>query len=270
MKTSTVKDKMKRGENILCVASHYTTPAIIELIGRFGFDCLWICNEHIGINRETLENLIRAARINGMDAMVRIVRGNYDDFIQPLEMGAKGIMIPHVLTPEDAARIVADTKFPPQGHRGIDGVNPDADMGFMETKAYMQFSNENTFLVPQIESVEALGRWEEIAAVKGIDILFVGPADLSNSMGLAGEIQHPRVQEAIQRVARACEKNGIYCGTPGIDVEYSKRLLDMGVKFIAAGGDYGILRAGFTRLRENFEPLGFKLGSMGTTSAYAD
>jgi hypothetical protein len=118
---SRVKEKIRRREPILCAATHFPHPALTEFIGQFGFDCLWVCTEHIATDKSTLENVIRAGRLTGMDIMVRVVRGNYDDLIQPLELGAKGLMIPRLRTPTEVERIVYDTKFYPLGRRGIDG-----------------------------------------------------------------------------------------------------------------------------------------------------
>jgi 4-hydroxy-2-oxoheptanedioate aldolase len=254
---SRVKEKIRRQEPILCAATHFPHPDITEFIGQFGFDCLWVCTEHIATDRSTLENVIRAGRLTGMDIMVRVVRGNYDDLIQPLELGAKGLMIPRLRTPAEVERIVYDTKFYPLGRRGIDGANPDADMGMVPLVDYIRFANEETFLMVQIEDIEAVECVEEIAAIKGIDILFVGPADLSQSLGYPGELKHPKVWQALERTVAACAKNGIYCGTSGLDIEYTQKLLELGVKFIAAVGDYGIMRKGFREAINVYSQLGF-------------
>lgn len=267
MNPSRVKQKLKAGKAVLCAANHFSNPNIVELIGQVGYDCVWICNEHVGINRETLEHQIRAARLTNMDAMIRIVRGNHDDLIQPLEMGAKGLMIPRIRTAEEAARIVYDAKFAPVGMRGIDGVNPDADMGMVPFTEYLAFSNDNTFLNLQIEDADAVDRIDELASVKGIDILFIGPTDLSQSYGIPGEIQHPRILEAIKRTVAACARHGIACGTPGINPEYGKKLLDLGVRFLAGPGDFGLLRGGFLAATESWGKLGFTFEKPAGSSA---
>ena len=257
MQKSRVREKMRRQEPILCTAIHFPNAGLAEFLGRFGFDCLWICTEHVATDQMLLEHMIRACRLTGMDAMVRVVRGNHDDLIRPLECGAKGLMIPRLKTPEEVAKIVYDTRFHPLGQRGIDGANPDADMGFVPIAEYTRFANEHTFIVVQVEDHEAVECVEEIAAVEGIDVVFIGPADLSQSYGVPGELKHPKILKAIERTVAACEKSGIYCGTPGLDVEYTKTLMEMGVKFITGPGDFGVLYRGFREVVDVYSELGF-------------
>lgn len=267
MQPSRVKMKLKAGKAVLCAANHFANPNIVELIGQTGYDCVWICNEHVGIDRGTLEHQIRAARLTNMDAMIRVVRGGHDDLIQPLEMGAKGLMIPRVRTAAEAERLVYDTKFAPLGMRGIDGVNSDADMGQVPFLEYLSFSNANTFLNLQIEDADAVDRVDELASVKGIDILFIGPTDLSQSYGIPGDIQHPKIVEAIRRTVAACGRHGIACGTPGLNPEYGKKLLDLGVRFLAGPGDFGLVRGGFLSAAESWEKLGFSFEKPAGSSA---
>ena len=94
MQRSRVREKMRRQEPVLCTAIHFPNASLAEMIGRFGFDCLWVCTEHVATDMSLLEHIVRAGRLTGMDVMVRVVRGNHDDLIRPLEMGAKGLMIP--------------------------------------------------------------------------------------------------------------------------------------------------------------------------------
>lgn len=255
---SRVRAKMQKGEPVFCFVHHFPNPSLAEFIGQFGPDCLWICTEHVATDKSLLEGIIRSCRLTGMDALVRVVRGNYDDLIQPLELGAKGLIIPRVRTAAEVAQIVYDTKFYPIGGRGIDGANPDADMGMVPMKDYLSFSNDNTFLIVQAEDAETVEAVEEIAGVKGIDAIFIGPNDLSQSYGIPGELRHPKIVKAIERTVAACNKNGIYCGTPAFDVDHTKQLLDMGVKFIVAASDYGIIRKSLTQILEDYGSLGFK------------
>ncbi|MGI6609893.1 MAG: HpcH/HpaI aldolase family protein [Limnochordia bacterium] len=257
MQKSRVREKMRRQEPILCTAIHFPNASLAELIGQFGFDCLWVCTEHVATDMSLLEHIVRAGRLTGMDVMVRVVRGNHDDLIRPLEFGAKGLMIPRLRTPEEVAQIVYDTRFYPLGKRGIDGANPDADMGFVSIPDYIRFANDHTFIVVQVEDAEAVDCVEEIAAVEGIDVIFIGPADLSQSYGVPGQLKHPKIIEAIERSVAACEKHGIYCGTPGLDVDYTKMLMQMGVKFLTAPGDFGLLYRGFREVVDVYSQLGF-------------
>ncbi len=134
MLISRVREKMRRNEPVLCTATHFPNACLTEFIGLFGFDCLWVCTEHIAIDRSVLEHVIRAGRITGMDIMVRVARGNHDDLIQPLELGAKGLMVPRLRTPDEVRQIVYDAKFYPLGRRGIDAAGPDADYAMVPSR----------------------------------------------------------------------------------------------------------------------------------------
>ena len=257
MKKSIVCEKMRRGEPVLVAKQNFFNADLAELIGYTGWDALWLCNEHKMVDRALLANILCGAKITGMDMLVRLSAADYTDLIQPLEAGAQGLMIPHIHTVDQLKWIVRETKFHPLGRRGMDCVNQDADQGFADTLEYIKFANENTFIVAQIEDPEALEQVDALAAVPGIDVIFLGPADYSHSIGLPGEVKHPKVQDAIKRCAEACAKYGKYCGTPNLDdIEYARQLLDWGVKFQTAVSDYGICRSGFMACRKKYEDAG--------------
>jgi 4-hydroxy-2-oxoheptanedioate aldolase len=258
MKKSIVCEKMRRGEIIMTAKMNFMNPNLAELMGHYGFDCLWVCNEHQAIDRSMVEDIVRAGKISGVDIMIRTGYGCHTDLIQPLEMGAQGLMIPHIKSAAQVENLVREAKFHPLGLRGMDCVNGDADQGMCPTKDYIDFALENTFLSVQVEDTDALDQVDEIAAVKGLDMIFLGPADFSQSIGLPGEIRHPKVWDAILRCSEACAKNGIYCGTPGLgDPEYIRKLIANDVKFIAGPSDYGIVRSGLQAEVKKYQEMGF-------------
>ena len=152
MKKSIVREKMSKGAPILAAKINFMNPDMAELIGYAGYDVLWICNEHAYINPDTLKNILRTAKITGIDMMVRTSygKGDYTDLIRPLEAGAQGLMIPHIHDKEQLEFIVRECKFHPLGMRGVDAVNQDADQGYASMLDYMKFANDNTFIVAQI------------------------------------------------------------------------------------------------------------------------
>ena len=259
MKKCIVREKMRRDEPVMCIKQNFMNPNLTELIGYSGVDCIWICNEHQAIDRSLLENMTRTCKISGADIMIRTsFAGNYTDLIQPLEFGAQGLMIPHIHSAEQVRTIVRECRFHPLGMRGIDGVNQDADQGMCPLEEYLRFANDNTFIMVQIEDVEALSHVDEIASVPGLDIVFLGPCDFSQSIGHPGEIHHPKVWDAIMRTSEACAKYGVYCGTPGLgDPEYVQRLLENNVKFVAGIADWDILRDGLDNELGKYTHLGF-------------
>jgi 4-hydroxy-2-oxoheptanedioate aldolase len=166
-------------------------------------------------------------------------------------------MIPRVRTVEYVRRVVEYVKFPPVGRRGIDGVNADADWGFIELTDYLAQANERTFIVIQIEDPEAVEIVDEIAAIDGVDVLFVGPGDLSLGYGVPGQSRHPKVERAINLVAEACAKHGKAAGTPAIDAEDTRKLLERGYRLFTTSADYRFVRNGLLETKRSFGELGF-------------
>jgi 4-hydroxy-2-oxoheptanedioate aldolase len=201
--------------------------------------------------------MILAARSTGMDSMVRIEKDNYPSALKPLEMGAKGIIVPHVKTANQAKEIVRAMRFYPVGRRGVDGVNADSGWMSIEFKDYLKFSNRETFIALQIEDPEAVDSIEEIASIPGYDILFVGPGDLSVAMGIPGDIENKKIWDVIEKVGKMADKYGKYAGTIAGSPERAKKLLDLGHRFLTAGADIIFLRESFLKLKSEYEELGF-------------
>jgi 2-keto-3-deoxy-L-rhamnonate aldolase RhmA len=257
MQKSIVKEKLAAGRLVLVPKICFMDPNIVETLGLFGFDCAWICNEYKAIDPTVLENMVRAGRASGIECIIRTGVNSFDDFSRFLAMGANGLMIPHVQTPQHARRAVDGIKYPPLGHRELEDINADANFGLMPLNEYLKAANDETVIVVQIEDMEAIERVEEIAEVQGIDVLFVGPADLALNLGVPGQCKHPKVLDAIRRVIKACEARNLVCGTPAIDPEHCKRLIDEGVRYLTDGSDWRMLTDGFRRTKETFGKLGF-------------
>ncbi len=263
MPASIVKRKLAEGKPILVNKVNFHNPALVEMVGLLGFDCVWLCNEHIAADQSMMAGMLRACRVSGMDCVIRVGQDCYADMMRFLELGANGLMIPHITDAASLEKVIDVAKFPPLGHRGIDAVSADADFGMIPLTEYIKFANEQTFIVAQIEDTQGLENVEEIAAVKGVDVVFVGPADLSLNMGIPGQLKHPDIINAINRVVTACRNSGIVCGTPGLDPDHSKKLLDMGVRYITGTSDYGILIRGFRDVREKYRQIGFDFRDEG-------
>ena len=215
MLSSTVRKKIKQGAPIICAKASSPDPELVELIGTFDFDCIWACClEHHAIEPKEIYSLIQACRLSGKDAIVRVKPKNYAEVLWLLESGARGIMLPRVLGIEEVQEVVAAMKFPPLGRRGYDGLHADAGFGRTPAAEFLAKANNETFLIAQIEDVEVLPHIDAIAALPGVDILFVGPADLSLSLGRLGDMENPKLQAVIRQVAAACRKHGKVAGIP--------------------------------------------------------
>ncbi len=257
MLESRVLKKLRAGEPVLCTKANFKDPGIIEMIGLIGFDCVWLCREHLWSNDETMANMVLAARSSGMDSMVRVEKDNYSSTLKLLEMGSKGIMVPHVTTAFQARKIVKTMKFYPIGRRGVDGVNADSGWMSIEFKEYLKFSNKETFITLQIEDIEAINNIEKIASIPGYDILFVGPVDLSISMGIPGDIENKKVWDVIEKVGKIANKYGKFAGTASLYPERAKKLLNLGYLFQTSGADLVFLKESFSKLKNVYKDLGF-------------
>lgn len=250
MKPSRIKNRLKRGEAVAMPSvDHILSAELVEMIGMLGYSCLWIDMEHSGLGYERLADLLRAARISGMDIIVRIVKGGYSNIIRPLELGANGLVLPHCKSAAEAREFVRMSKFAPLGLRGHGGGH-DFCYGQMDLLEYVKQANEETFLIPQIEDKEAIEEIGDIAAVEGVDGLFVGPFDLSQSLGVTGQIEHPLIQNAFAAVAAACKKHGKWWGLPAGPGEALRQALAQGARLIHCTQDMKVLLEGFREALE--------------------
>lgn len=255
MRKSKVLAKLRKGEPVLSVnLSMACSPLVIEMAGRIGLDAIWIDTEHRPFSQREIASMLLAGRYADVDCYVRIRKGEgYTSFFRPLEDGAAGIMVPHVKTREEAEWVVYNSKFMPIGRRGAENMMVDADLGMVDTLEYFAHANRETFVAIQIEDVEALNHLDEIVSVEGVDILFVGPADLSSSMGIALQFDHPDFQAAVSAIGAAAAAHGKWWGLPVSDIEAVAKYAARGASFFNMGGDYGMLRNGLSKVRQDFD-----------------
>lgn len=236
MRESRVLRKLRAGEKACCLKLNIGDGQAAEIASMAGFDCLWMDREHLAQDWSVLNAQVWAAKCHDTDVMVRVPRGSYSDYIKPLEMDATGIMVPHVMSADDARQIVKYTRFHPLGLRPIDGGSADGAYTRMDFAEYLQQSNEQRFIALQIEDVEALNDLAAIAAVPGYDMLFFGPGDFSQSIGAPGEWNHPKLLEARKMVAQAARDHGKFAATSG-GINMLEEFLDMGYQFVNVGAD---------------------------------
>ncbi len=259
MNKNRVLQKLKNGECVSIVnLGFFPCSSLVELVGRIGFDCAWLDMEHRSYGLKELAEMTLACRATGMEAMVRVVKGGYTSMMKPLEAGATGLMVPHCLSADEARQVVNWAKFPPQGRRGFDNAGPDADYTMTPPVEYMARANQETFLAVQIEDREAVDCIEEIAAVDGVDVLFIGPADLSLSYGIPFQFEHQTLRKVTKRVNDAASAHGKWWGSIFGSLEDGKRLMDDGARFLAHGADVLAIRNGFLGYRETFKQMGVK------------
>ncbi len=213
-------------------------PSYVRMAASFGFDCIWLDAEHRTFSDRELQAMLAFFHQFDIDCMLRPQTLEKTRLYRYLEDGATGLMIPHVSTAEKAQQLVDAVKFPPIGDRGQDGVGLDA--GFLpQGDAYVDHANRETFLVVQIETPEAVDNADAIAAVEGVDALFIGPGDLG--LRLRRTDTKLTLEEAVDRVSAAAKKHGKAWGAPGLSLDNIAIMRDKGAQLIAHGGDYEAL-----------------------------
>ena len=240
---NTIKDGLKRGENYIGTFLKTTDPAVVEVLALSGFDFIIIDNEHTIMNQETLANLIRAADATQMLPTVRIRDGSDSLIRQVLDTGAMGIQIPMVNNAGEARAVVSSVKYAPVGTRGFAASQRSAAYGFINAKEYAELSNANTMVVCYCETMEAIKNLRDISTVDGLDIVFIGPYDLSQALGVIGEPNHPKVLAAMDDIIKTVRAAGKAVGTIASDAEQAMDLMAKGVQYICLSSDLAMIAA---------------------------
>ncbi|MCG8586124.1 MAG: aldolase/citrate lyase family protein [Pirellulales bacterium] len=257
MRTSRIRAKLAANKPALVTTLHLTDPSLFELTSLMGFDGIWMDMEHHAYSLETAAGLMRAARVGSSDIVARPAKGEFMRMARMLEAGAHGIMYPRCDDANEAAEVVRWAKFAPLGERGCDGANGDAPYCSMPLDQYVHQANQQTFLVVQLEQAHAIDQAEAIAAVEGVDVLMLGPGDLSVLSNVPGQIDHPLIQEAMERVAVAARNTGKHWGTSCSNLQTIAETLEMGARFLCYGGDILMIKQGLEKIQQDCARLGF-------------
>jgi 4-hydroxy-2-oxoheptanedioate aldolase len=260
MRRSTVLQKLRAGQNVSCIKINFSDPKVCEVAALCGFDCVWVDQEHIGQDWSVIAASVWATKAHNVDLMVRVPRGSYSDYIRSLEMDAAGIMVPHIMSLDDAKKVVDVTRFHPTGRRPIDGGNADGGYTTLDFKAYLREANAERFVVVQIEDPEPLEELNAIASLEGFDMLFFGPGDFSQGIGAPGEWNHPKIIETRARVAEVARAHGKFAGTVGSPDNLAD-LNKMGYQFVSLGADVVGLKNYFSALLKSFRSAKIEPGT---------
>lgn len=248
---NSLKEKLAHNQAVLGCFQKFADPVAVELMALSGFDFVIIDNEHCQSNPETLFTNVRTAQGMGMHAIVRVQCNEQVQVLKALDMGASGVQAPNVDTVEDARRLVSYARFAPAGVRGFGNTTRAGGYGTVPIKEFMRRGNEETIISAHCETREGVNNLEAIVRVPGIDVVFIGPGDLSQAYGCAGEPQTPELRQAIDfiiRTALAAGKSvGIACQAAQI-----KDYFDKGIRFFAVGTDHSYALAGARGVREAF------------------
>lgn len=235
--------RMEAGEVSLGVGiRHARTVDIAKLMNVCGFDWLFLDLEHSPMTLDTAAQISMAALDVGIAPIIRIPIGDYSVGTRLLDAGALGIVHPHIENADEARALVDAMCYPPLGHRGVSGAI--AQFGYQQVnlgEAVVEL-NRGTLICVMLETPEAIARADEIAAVEGVDIVMIGTNDLAMALGHPQEFGHPEIVAAYETVTAACKHHGKWSGSGGVyDLDLVHRYVGMGVRFLLAAGDSGLM-----------------------------
>jgi 4-hydroxy-2-oxoheptanedioate aldolase len=233
MKKNLMKEKLSRGG--VAVGILFQEPAIqaAEIVGLLGFDWLLIDCEHSPMNVESAARLVMAAEIRGITPLVRVPQNLPEIILRYMDVGAMGVMIPGAASADDVQKAVRAVKYPPEGERGLAGIRA-ADYGVTAPLGeYVKVANQETMVLGLIESREGVENVEEILAVQGLDGVAIGTNDLSKSLGVPGQGNHPLVVEAVNRILAAGKKMGKPVGAGVRGGETPKQYIEQGYRIVS-------------------------------------
>lgn len=238
----TIKKRLRNGELVLgTIISEVRNPNVAYMLAQCGFEFFIIDNEHGTYTSETVSNMIAAARGAGISVIVRIAEICRENILKPLDSGAAGLLVPQVNTAEQAEEVIRHSKYPPAGNRGVGLRRAHSLYARVDAAEYLQKANEDTFIAVQAENPQAIENIDAIASVDGVDCIFVGPFDLSVSLGIPGQLDHPREVEAIDKILAACRKHQIISGILMFDTNMLQHWIEKGVRFAVYSSDITLL-----------------------------
>lgn len=234
MKTNETKARLKAGATVYGCFVRYPEPALAEILGYYGWDYLLLDAEHSSLTPRDAENLARACELQNVTPIVRVTTNTPPTILRFMDTGMQGAQIPMINTQAEAEAAVRAVKYHPRGNRGLAGVRP-ANFGQIagfNFKDYTAHANAETMVIAQVETAQAVDALPEIVKVPDIDVIFIGPTDLSHSVGLPGEVNHPQVQEMFDRICEIVLPTGIAVGTLVPNLEAAIKWQERGARYL--------------------------------------
>lgn len=250
----TLKQRLDGGETVLTFAAgrvfHHNFLQIAGLSG--GFHGVWIDMEHVGLTTQDLEVATLACRAHGLDTFCRVAPTDYATVTRCLEAGAGGVMAAQIFSAKQAEEFVRWAKFSPRGYRGLNTGGIDAKFTMTPAAEFTARANAETFVLIQIETLQAVEECEAIAAIDGVDALFIGPADLSQSLGVTGQFFHEKCVRAIERIGQACRNHKKHLAAVVWNPQHAQLLYDNGCRLLSPTNDVRIVVAGLNAVKQEF------------------
>ena len=244
MKANRVRPLLAEGKTpIGHMIMEFSTRGIAKIVEGAGVDFVLIDMEHGGLDMGQVNDLLAWFKATPVAPFVRVPSSDYHFIARLMDLGALGVMVPNVKTPEQAKQVVDAVRYTPDGERGLGLGCSHNDFERPKSREYMQAANRNNMVICQIESTTALDNLEAIASTPGVDVLWVGHFDLSSSMGIVGELKNERFVDVLTRVAETARRHGQAAGIQPSSTAQAKEWMALGYNLISYGADFGVYRA---------------------------
>lgn len=254
MLNSIVKRKLEAGEPAFGAFFKFASPNLVEIIGLSGFDFIIIDAEHANFSFGEIENMIRAAQLVGMSAIVRTPDASEANVLHALDSGASGVQIPSLRSAKAAREIVGYSKYHPLGERGWAPGCRAGDYAFTPAQSYIEQANRDTLIVVHVENAAMVDDIDALCDVEHLDVVFLGTGDLSQSLGHPGNAKHPDVLRAVDKVIEAAARRGKFVGAVASTPADLEALAKRGVNYIAWQSDLVIYKNALKSAVEHFKP----------------
>jgi len=239
-----LKRLLKRGETAFGTFVTCNSPDMVEIMALSGFDFVIIDTEHGPLTVESTIDLIRASEVRGMTPITRVTENSATKILRSLDVGAHGVQVPQVNNKSDAEKVIEYSKYAPIGNRGL-ALPRAANFATVNPLEYLKTNNEETLIVVHCENKTGLDNLEEIASVPEIDVIFMGPFDMSQSLGIPAQVTHPLVEEAAERIVQVCKKYNKAPGILAMTGEQAKERARQGFQYIPIGLDVTLMSKAF-------------------------
>ena len=244
-----LKEKLKSGVPQIGTFAKLADPTVLEVLGMAGLDFAIIDTEHAPCDQMQMLDLVRTADSVGLPTIVRVPEATESNILKPLDIGASGVQIPGLSSVEEVKKALAYTKYTPEGERGLTFSQRSAGYGTLDKNQYMKDSNAGLINVVHIENADMAKETAKLCDIDAIDVLFIGPMDISQSLGHPGEPSHPTVAAVIENIIQICvEKKkpfGIFVGT----VEAAKKYIAKGASYIAIASDIAFMTQRYKEIK---------------------
>ncbi len=252
LKKNYLKEKLENGNLTIGTWNIIDSTMVVDVIASSGIDFIVIDAEHGSISYETAQAMISICESYDVTPIMRVGEVNESLILRALDIGIHGVQLPNITTVQDAEQFVQFAKYPPIGIRGFSPYTKAGLYDVKNGKNMPAIANENTLLIANVEGIEGLNNLEEIASVEGIDVIFIGLFDMSKSLGIAGDVQNPRVMEKLDEAIEVIHKQGKKVGSIASNIEMLDLLKNKKIDYLTYSVDTGMIKESYVDMIEQF------------------